>query len=83
MQTGQSGTDSIVASCQSGSDLYGCVVEKHDEVFAHTSPSPHLMAFELGRALANREDKLDIFRYAAGGFRQFITNCCKRPTYVA
>ncbi|WP_447338045.1 prephenate dehydrogenase dimerization domain-containing protein, partial [Klebsiella variicola] len=44
-------------------------VAKHDEVLAHTSHLPHLMAFNLVEQLANREDNLDIFRYAAGGFR--------------
>lgn len=43
-------------------------VEKHDEVLAHTSHLPHLMAFNLVEQLANRADNLDIFRYAAGGF---------------
>ncbi len=32
-----------------------------------TSHLPHLMAFNLVEQLANREDNLDIFRYAAGG----------------
>ncbi len=41
-------------------------VAKHDEVLAHTSHLPHLMAFNLVEQLANREDNLDIFRYAAG-----------------
>jgi 3-phosphoshikimate 1-carboxyvinyltransferase len=36
-------------------------VEKHDEVLAHTSHLPHLMAFNLVEQLANREDNLDIF----------------------
>ena len=38
-------------------------VSKHDEVLAHTSHLPHLMAFNLVEQLANREDNLDIFRY--------------------
>ena len=47
-------------------------VDKHDEVLAHTSHLPHLMAFNLVEQLANREDNFDIFRYAAGGFRLAI-----------
>ncbi len=33
-------------------------VAKHDEVLAHTSHLPHLMAFNLVEQLANREDIL-------------------------
>ncbi|HAK31960.1 MAG TPA: bifunctional prephenate dehydrogenase/3-phosphoshikimate 1-carboxyvinyltransferase, partial [Acinetobacter radioresistens] len=54
-------------------------VEKHDEVLAHTSHLPHLMAFNLVEQLASREDNLDIFRYAAGGFRDFSRVAASDP----
>jgi 3-phosphoshikimate 1-carboxyvinyltransferase len=54
-------------------------VTKHDEVLAHTSHLPHLMAFNLVEQLANREDNLDIFRYAAGGFRDFSRIAASDP----
>ncbi|WP_180163655.1 bifunctional prephenate dehydrogenase/3-phosphoshikimate 1-carboxyvinyltransferase [Acinetobacter sp. YH12069] len=54
-------------------------VGKHDEVLAHTSHLPHLMAFNLVEQLANREDNLDIFRYAAGGFRDFSRIAASDP----
>lgn len=54
-------------------------VEKHDEVLAHTSHLPHLMAFNLVEQLANRADNLDIFRYAAGGFRDFSRIAASDP----
>ena len=54
-------------------------VEKHDEVLAHTSHLPHLMAFNLVGQLANRQDNLDIFRYAAGGFRDFSRIAASDP----
>ena len=54
-------------------------VEKHDEVLAYTSHLPHLMAFNLVEQLANREDNLDIFRYAAGGFRDFSRIAASDP----
>jgi 3-phosphoshikimate 1-carboxyvinyltransferase len=54
-------------------------VQKHDEVLAHTSHLPHLMAFNLVEQLANREDNLDIFRYAAGGFRDFSRIAASDP----
>lgn len=54
-------------------------VQKHDEVLAHTSHLPHLMAFNLVEQLASREDNLDIFRYAAGGFRDFSRIAASDP----
>jgi 3-phosphoshikimate 1-carboxyvinyltransferase len=54
-------------------------VSKHDELLAHTSHLPHLMAFNLVEQLANREDNLDIFRYAAGGFRDFSRIAASEP----
>lgn len=46
-------------------------VERHDEVLAQTSHLPHLLAFSLVDTLARQDERLDIFRYAAGGFRDF------------
>lgn len=54
-------------------------VQKHDEVLAHTSHLPHLLAFNLVEQLANQEDNLDIFRYAAGGFRDFSRIAASDP----
>ena len=46
-------------------------VAYHDKVLASTSHLPHLLAFTLVDALAKRNENLEIFRYAAGGFRDF------------
>ncbi|MFC3609635.1 bifunctional prephenate dehydrogenase/3-phosphoshikimate 1-carboxyvinyltransferase [Stutzerimonas tarimensis] len=46
-------------------------VRHHDEVLAATSHLPHLLAFGLVDSLARRHENLEIFRYAAGGFRDF------------
>ncbi|WNK18992.1 bifunctional prephenate dehydrogenase/3-phosphoshikimate 1-carboxyvinyltransferase [Halomonas piscis] len=46
-------------------------VERHDAVLAQTSHLPHLLAFSLVDTLARQDARLDIFRYAAGGFRDF------------
>jgi 3-phosphoshikimate 1-carboxyvinyltransferase len=46
-------------------------VERHDQVLARTSHLPHLLAFSLVDTLARQDDRLEIFRYAAGGFRDF------------
>ncbi|MGV8917405.1 MAG: bifunctional prephenate dehydrogenase/3-phosphoshikimate 1-carboxyvinyltransferase [Pseudomonas sp.] len=54
-----------------GADVEHMQVERHDEVLAATSHLPHLLAFGLVDSLAKRNENLDIFRYAAGGFRDF------------
>ena len=46
-------------------------VVRHDQVLARTSHLPHLLAFSLVDTLARQDERLDIFRYAAGGFRDF------------
>ena len=54
-----------------GADVEHMQVERHDEVLAATSHLPHLLAFGLVDSLAKRSENLEIFRYAAGGFRDF------------
>jgi prephenate dehydrogenase len=46
-------------------------VEHHDKVLAATSHLPHMLAFALVHYLSNLNDHEEIFRYAAGGFRDF------------
>lgn len=46
-------------------------VERHDRLLAATSHLPHLLAFNLVDSLARGSEGLDVFRYAAGGFRDF------------
>lgn len=46
-------------------------VEHHDEVLGATSHLPHLLAYALVDTLATQEDSREVFRYAAGGFRDF------------
>jgi cyclohexadieny/prephenate dehydrogenase / 3-phosphoshikimate 1-carboxyvinyltransferase len=54
-----------------GADVEHMDVEHHDQVLAATSHLPHLLAFTLVDSLAKRSENLEIFRYAAGGFRDF------------
>ncbi|WP_249676788.1 bifunctional prephenate dehydrogenase/3-phosphoshikimate 1-carboxyvinyltransferase [Pseudomonas abieticivorans] len=54
-----------------GADVEHMQIQRHDEVLAATSHLPHLLAFGLVDSLAKRNENLDIFRYAAGGFRDF------------
>ena len=54
-----------------GAEVLEMGVERHDQVLARTSHLPHLLAFSLVDTLARQDERLDIFRYAAGGFRDF------------
>ena len=45
--------------------------EVHDQVLAATSHLPHMLAFGLVDTLAEMARSQEIFRYAAGGFRDF------------
>lgn len=57
-------------------ELTGAEVEslspiQHDRVLAATSHLPHILAFALVDTLATQQGAEEIFRYAAGGFRDF------------
>jgi len=57
-------------------ELTGAIVEcldpdHHDRVLAATSHLPHVLAFALVDLLASKHEHEEIFRYAAGGFRDF------------
>jgi len=54
-----------------GAQVVSMDVETHDRVLALTSHLPHLLAFGLVDTLAKQNDSDDIFRFAAGGFRDF------------
>ena len=63
-----------------GSHIAIMDVEHHDEVLAKTSHLPHFLAFSLVDTLAGNPDNQDIFRYAAGGFRDFTRIAGSDPT---
>ncbi len=54
-------------------------VEHHDEVLAATSHMPHMLAFGLVDNLARMKENDEIFRYAAGGFRDFTRIASSNP----
>jgi len=62
-----------------GADISRMSVEHHDEVLAATSHLPHMLAFGLVDALARMKDNEEIFRYAAGGFRDFTRIASSNP----
>ncbi len=53
---------------------------EHDHVLALTSHLPHMLAFNLVDTLAQSSLHEDIFRYAAGGFRDFTRIAGSNPT---
>lgn len=64
---------------QAGAEVVDMAVEHHDEVLAATSHLPHLLAFALVDTLARMHEKAEIFRYAAGGFRDFTRIASSDP----
>lgn len=63
-----------------GAEVSTMAVEQHDAILAATSHLPHVLAYALVDALAGDESKRDIFRYAAGGFRDFTRIASSDPT---
>jgi 3-phosphoshikimate 1-carboxyvinyltransferase len=63
-----------------GSDILTMDVARHDMVLAATSHLPHILAFSLVDTLASDAENKDIFRYAAGGFRDFTRVSGSDPT---
>ncbi|OOZ39738.1 prephenate dehydrogenase [Solemya pervernicosa gill symbiont] len=64
---------------QAGAEVIEMGVEHHDEVLAATSHLPHVLAYALVDALARGEQGEEIFRYAAGGFRDFSRIASSHP----
>lgn len=52
----------------------------HDEVLAATSHLPHLLAYTLVDTLGRMDQHDEIFRFAAGGFRDFTRIASSDPT---
>jgi prephenate dehydrogenase len=62
-----------------GAETETMSAEHHDLVLAGTSHLPHLLAFGLVDCLNNLEDIDEIFRFAAGGFRDFTRIASSDP----
>jgi prephenate dehydrogenase len=62
-----------------GARVTSMTVAHHDEVLAATSHLPHMLAFGLVDALARMRENDEIFRYAAGGFRDFTRIASSNP----
>lgn len=63
-----------------GADVVCMGIEEHDRVLAATSHLPHAIAFALVNALVDMDSGVeDIFRFAAGGFRDFSRIAASHP----
>ena len=63
-----------------GAEVVEMTVDNHDEVLAATSHLPHILAYSLVDALAGSSGQQSIFRFAAGGFRDFTRIASSDPT---
>jgi cyclohexadieny/prephenate dehydrogenase len=62
-----------------GADVLTMSVAEHDDVLAATSHLPHAIAYSLVDTLAHNINNPNIFRYAAGGFRDFTRIASSDP----
>ncbi len=54
-------------------------MEHHDHVLAATSHLPHVIAYALVDMLGHKDEKDEIFRFAAGGFKDFTRLASSDP----
>jgi prephenate dehydrogenase len=64
---------------RTGAEVLAMDPEHHDEVLAATSHLPHMLAYTLVDVLGRMEERVEIFRYAAGGFRDFTRIASSDP----
>ena len=71
-ENAQSDVEKIASMWQKcGAKIEYLSVLHHDKVLAATSHLPHLLAFSMVNYLSGLNDHDEIFKYAAGGFRDF------------
>ncbi len=63
-----------------GAEVSEMTVEHHDKVLAATSHLPHILAFALVDLLGKKNETEEIFKYAAGGFKDFTRIASSDPT---
>ena len=69
--------DSMWRHC--GATIEYLDVDHHDKVLAATSNLPHMLAYAMVNYLSSLNDHDEIFRYAAGGFRDFTRIASSDP----
>ena len=65
---------------QLGSSVASMPAGHHDAVLAATSHIPHILAFSLVEMLGKKDEQIEIFQYAAGGFKDFTRIASSDPT---
>jgi len=79
-ETDEAAIDTVAALWRATGAMVECLSpERHDRVLAATSHLPHVVAFALVDALKARQGADEIFRYAAGGFRDFTRIASSDP----
>lgn len=79
-ETSRSALECVRSLWQSlDAEVLEMTVEHHDEVLAATSHLPHLLAYALVDSLSRHGEREEIFRYAAGGFRDFTRIASSDP----
>ena len=64
---------------QAGATVEEMDIAHHDRVLAATSHLPHVLAYALVESLARLAERDEIFRYAAGGFKDFTRIASSDP----
>lgn len=79
-KTSADAVNTVTAMWQAAGAEVECMsAEHHDLVLAGTSHLPHLLAFGLVDCLNNLEEVDEVFRFAAGGFRDFTRIASSDP----
>ena len=79
-ETGDEHLGRVISLWQgTGATVSTMTVKEHDQILAATSHLPHFLAYSLVDTLAGLNEKTDIFRYAAGGFRDFTRIAASDP----
>ena len=79
-ETDEAAIDSVAELWRSlGATITFMSPEHHDQVLAQTSHLPHLLAYALVDTLSLGGDSLDVFQYAAGGFKDFTRIAASDP----
>jgi prephenate dehydrogenase len=63
-----------------GAEVSTMAVDYHDTVLAATSHLPHVLAFALVGLLGRKDEQAAIFKFAAGGFKDFSRIASSDPT---
>ena len=62
-----------------GAQIHELAAEEHDRIFAAVSHLPHLLSFALVHELAQRDNREQLFGFAASGFRDFTRIAASHP----